>query len=286
LLKGLIEGIVPEAADEAEAQARALRGGSEALRAFGSLQARGGGDAPVVRSALWVGLYYYGAGEVERALVYFEKARAAAHEPDLVARAEFWCEQARLRAGREPLAGKATDGAPPWNTLHGLNHVDRLLREGRRSEAETRLLGLEGEARRAGLLGLVLARWGDLLRAGGGTRVSQQVLVPMVRECSGLPEALRMAGIPVAPEPASGAEASAWAIQTGAFLDQDNARRQQEQVEALGLGLESRIEERAEEGETWYLVRAGRYASKEEADSAAAALLDSESIPHEIVPVP
>lgn len=284
ILKELIEGIAPGSPSEAEALARTLRDGSDALRAYGSLQARGGDDPAVVRACLWVGLYYYGAGDVERSIEYFEKARSTARDPDLMARAEFWCEQARLQAGREPMShGASSDASGYWTTLHSLNHADRALREGKNNEAESWLLRLEGDARRNGLLGLLLARWGDLIRAGESARVGQPALEPLVRECAGLPERLRMVGIGVAPA-REVAEPGGWTIQTGAFLDPENARRQQTEVRERGL--DPRIEERREDEKTWYLVRVGEYGTREEADSAASALLGSAGLPFEIQPIP
>jgi len=230
------------------------------------------------------GLYYYGAGEVERSLEYFETARETARDSELKARAEFWCEQARMQAGREPLARDESSGeAGYWGTLHKLNHADRTLREGENSDAESWLLTLEGDARRNGLLGLLIARWGDLIRAGGSARISGQSLDPLIRECAGLPERLRITGVHVEPATAS-AEPTGWTIQTGAFLDQENARRQQEEMRARGL--EPRVEERPEDEKTWFVVRVGEYASREEADSAASVLVGPLGIAFEIQPVP
>ncbi len=249
----MIEEIVPGSAPEIEEQALRTRDGAEALRLYGLLQSRFPGTPEGVRAAIWVGLYYYGAGEDEAALGYFERARKYARDPELLGRSDFWCDQVRLRTGREPLSIDEVPAAGRYRALQVLAHVDRSVREGRRSEAETYLLSIEGEARRAGLLGPYVARWGDLFRMPGTGRVNRSVLAPLIFACSGLPERLRISA-PADPVPQAAPEL--WAIQFGAFLDAGNAARQVEELRRRGLDV--RVDETEEDGRTLVPHEVGR----------------------------
>jgi tetratricopeptide (TPR) repeat protein len=220
-----------------------------------------------VRAALWVGIYYYGAGEEESSLEYFERARHNARDPELVARAEFWCDQVRLRTGREPLPSEENRGRGVFRALQALVRVDRSIREGRRSEAEAELLSIEGETRRAGLLGPYLARWGDLLRMPGSGRVNRAVLDPLLDAGAALPERLRLA----VPAPiVSPASPEAWSLQFGAFLDPENAAAQVR--EFRGKGLDLRTDETVEDGRAWFRTRFGRFTTRAAAESSEAGL--------------
>ena len=119
ILRGLIGELVPGSAREIEERASQARDGAEALRLYGSLQSRFGGTPEGVRAALWVGIYYYGAGEEESSLEYFERARRNARDPELLARAEFWCDQVRLRTGREPLPVRGGGARGGFGALAG-----------------------------------------------------------------------------------------------------------------------------------------------------------------------
>jgi hypothetical protein len=279
LLRGLIGEIVPGSAREIEERALRARDGSEALRLYGSLQSRYAGDPEGVRAALWVGLYYYGVGEEESSLEYFERARKNARTGDLRARAVFWCDQVRLRTGREPLPIEEEEGGM-FGALGKLTRVDRSVREGRRGEAENGLLALEGEARRAGLLGPCLARWGDVLRMPGSGRVDRGLLEPLDAACSGLPERLRMAARTDLPR---SSEPEVWSLQFGAFLDRENATRQADDLRRQGL--DPRIDESEEEGRSWFRTRFGEVSTRAMAESLAAAARLPQGIPYQIVRV-
>jgi hypothetical protein len=278
ILRGLIGELVPGSPHEIEERASQARDGAEALRLYGSLQSRFGASPEGVRAALWVGIYFYGAGEEESSLEYFERARHYARDPELVARAEFWCDQVRLRTGREPLPSEEGRGRGGFRALQALVRVDRSIREGRRSEAEAELLSIEGEIRRAGLLGPYMARWGDLLRMPGSGRVNRTVLDPFIEAGAGLPERLRLAVPAPAASPASQEE---WSLQFGAFLDQENATAQVHEFQRKGLEL--RIDEATDDGRAWFRTRFGKFTSHAAAESTAAGLGLPAGTPHDIV---
>ena len=280
ILRELIGELVPGSPQEIEERAARTRDGVEALRLYGALQARSASSPEGVRASLWVGTYYYGAGEEEAALEYFERARRNARDPELLSRAEFWCDQVRLRTGREPLAASEDGGRGGFRTLQAMVRVDRSIREGRRGEAEAGLLAIEGDARRSGLLGPYLARWGDLLRMPGSGRVNRAVLEPLLDMGAGLPERLRLT-LPAASPPAAAPES--WSIQFGAFLGTENAEAQ---VKALRRdGLEVRADASVEDGRTWYRTRLGAFSTRAAAESTAAGLKLPSGVTAQIVRV-
>ncbi len=279
ILRGLIEELAPGNPEEIEREAREARDGSEALRLEGILQSRFADDPAGVRAALWVGLYYYGAGEEESALDYFERARSHAKDPELRSRAAFWCEQVRLLTGREPLSAAEEPDRPGfWGTLRQLARADRSIREGRRGEAEAQLLSLEGDARRAGLLGPDLARWGDVLGLPGAGRIDRRTLDPIARACFALPERIRLGE--EAPPPYSPAP-EVWSLQFGAFVDRDNAERLKDDLERRDLDV--RIDEEDAGGRTWYRVRMGELSGRAPAESLAAGAARAAGIDCQIV---
>lgn len=280
ILRELIGELVPGSPREIEERAAQTRDGAEALRLYGALQARSASSPEGVRAALWVGTYYYGAGEEEASLEYFERARRNARDPELLARAEFWCDQVRLRTGREPLAATGDGSRGGFRTLQAMVRVDRSVREGRRGEAEAELLSIEGEARRAGLLGPYLARWGDLLRMPGSGRVNRAVLEPLLDVVADLPERLRLA-LPAASAPAPAHES--WSLQFGAFLEAENAEAQVRALQREGLDL--RTDETVEDGRSWYRTRLGAFATRAAAESTAAGLDLPSTAPYQIVRV-
>jgi hypothetical protein len=129
-----------------------------------------------VRAALWVGLYYYWAGEEETALEYFERARKHARTGELRQRADFWCDQARMRTGKEPLVEGRRD------RLWRAQVLTRRPIRARGSAGGGGSALIEG---RAGGWCRPSPRGGDILMPGpqGQSRVWAARLA-----CSGLPE--------------------------------------------------------------------------------------------------
>lgn len=287
ILRNLIQTIAPESPEELEYRARETRDVATALDLYGTLESRHGGRPEGIRASLWLGLYEYGRNDHESALVHFEQARKNARDPLLRARATFWCEQARLITGREPITDDP-DGMEGgfWGTLRGLTRVDRSIHAGRRSDAEQELLLLEGEARHAGLLGPEIARWGDILRAAGtgGGRLPPEALRPMLRAAAELPERLRIQLPDRAPADSTPPAEDKWTIQFGAFLDRDHATALVETLEARGV--HARIEEGEEGGREWSRVRLDASLDRAEADSLSGRLQESAGVPCQVVPLP
>jgi hypothetical protein len=237
-----------------------------------------------VRAALWLGSYYYTVGDAEQALTHFEQARSHASDPGLRDQAVFWCEQARLTAGVEPLPpGEAAGRVGFYPVLRRIARVDRSILQGRRSDAETELTALEEEARRSGCAGIALARWGRLARLAGSARKAPGDLLPLAREAASLPE---RAFFDFALVEESGAQPSAarWTLQFGAFLERGNAELQEQELSLQGIVV--RIDEASEKGKTWYRDHSGDFAGRAEADSAARAIRAELDLPLQIVPAP
>jgi tetratricopeptide (TPR) repeat protein len=287
IFRGLIDNLTPDTPEQMENEALATRDATEALKLYGSLLARHPEDPEGVRAAIWIGLYYYGAGDMKTSLEYFERARRRAKSPELESRVAFWCEAARLAAGTEPLPDDSREGRRnAWDLLRELVRVDRSIRAGRPGDAENHLLSLEGDARRGGMLGLLAARWGSLLAMNGPGRGGPESLRPLELATAGLPEGIyfqRSAGFPAAtPAPAPAPEET-WSIQFGAFLEEENAKEQREQLEEKGC--EARIDEEEEEGRHWYRVRMGELPGRAAAESLAAGSAQQSGIPYQIVRV-
>ena len=269
LLRDLVGGLVSENPERLEAEAAAVRDVAEARRLYEILQSRHAETEPGRRAALWLGRYYYGTGMEEEALRYFERARGTATDPQLAQEAIFWCDQTRLVAGREPVG--VEDGAPAggfWGTLRGLIAVDRLVRQGRAHEVETRLLALQGDDRRIGLSGLLLARWGDLLRLQGREVSDCDALQSLLRTSRGLPECLHLERrLEATTRPEAG---ELWSIEFGATTDAQEARAQQGELQ--GQGLDVRIDETPRGDRTIYQIRMGEFGSRGEIDSVVAGM--------------
>ncbi len=283
ILRNLIHTISPGSPEDLENRARQTRDVPSALDLYGTLESRFGSRPEGVRASLWLGLYEYGRNDPENALVHFENARKNARDSLLLARATFWCEQARLLTGREPIAESDRTEGGFWGTLRGLAHIDRSVRAERRGDAEQGLLALEGDARRAGLLGPEVARWGDVLRLPGpGGRIDPQVLGPILRATAELPERLQIQLQPPAP-PAPPAEPK-WTVQFGAFLDPDHAASL---VQSLGTrGVKARVEEGEVEGRKWFRVLLDETLDRAAADSLGRQVQGTVGVPCQIVPAP
>jgi hypothetical protein len=281
ILRGLIDNLTPDSPEQLEDGAVATRDATEALKRYGSLLARHPDSPQGVRAAIWIGLYYYGAGDMASALEYFERGRKRAKDPELKSRAEFWCDAARLAAGVEPLpdgpdAGRRTS----WDTLRGLVRADRSTRARRPGEAEQQLLSLEGDARRGGLLGLLAARWGSVFASGGPARGDRESLRPLRLAIAELPEEIYFQDREAPPPPAPVADET-WSIQFGAFLEEDNAKEMRKELERKGCDV--RIDEEDEEGQHWYRVREGELSTRAAAESLAAVSADESGFPYQIV---
>jgi hypothetical protein len=282
ILRNLIHSISPGSPEDLESRARETREVPTALDLYGTLESRFGSRPEGVRASIWLGLYEYGQNDPENALVHFESARKNARDPALLARATFWCEQARLITGREPITDeidRTDDGL--WGTLRGLTRVDRSIRAERRGDAEQELLALEGDARRAGLLGPQIARWGDLLRLPGpGGRIDPQALAPLLRATAELPERLQIQLQPAAP-PAPPAAAK-WTIQFGAFLDPEHAAALMRSLDSRGV--KTRVEEGEVEGRRWFRVLYDQSLDRAAADSLSRQVQRAGGVPCQIVP--
>jgi hypothetical protein len=265
ILRGLIHTIAPGSPEDLEQQARTARDVPTALDVYETLESRFSNRPEGVRAAIWVGLYYYGRNDVGTALSHFERARSGAQGSYLLARASFWCDQARLMTGSEPIGpDRAEDTDGFWGALRALTRVDRAIQADRRGEAEASLLSIEGAARRAGLLGPEVARWGDVLRMPGpGGRTNQAILSPILRATAELPERLLIKD--PAPPADKGRETETWAVQFGAFLESENAEALAHVLKSRGI--ESRIDEGEQEGRRWYRVRLAETSDRPLADS-------------------
>jgi hypothetical protein len=267
LLRGLVGGSPSAGADELEAEAAAAGDVATARRLYETLHARHANRNPGIRAALWLGRYHYGAGAVEDALRYFEAARSAAADPELKAEAVFWCEQARLLAGREPLRSAGEESTQGyWSTLRSLVRVDRLVRQGRIDEAETSLEALQQETFRLGFCGLLLVRWGDVLRLRGSKPSEIADLRPLVETTCVLPERLHLER-PLVGTADAQPLGELWSLEFGAHVDIEDAEAQREELRVKGL--ETRIDETGRTGRTVYQVRLGDFSSRAEVDSFA-----------------
>ncbi|MFN8549096.1 MAG: SPOR domain-containing protein [Candidatus Eisenbacteria bacterium] len=146
----------------AEAYQAALRVPSAdlALPAMKNLAENKGDAETATRAAIWVGLYYYGAGATRDALGWFESAAKAGGEGVEQARARFWSEQCRNLLEDEGQESSAVRGGASTvpDVLAGLAVGDQELRHGKTNAALRRYLALEGDAARLGCLGPVYYR--------------------------------------------------------------------------------------------------------------------------------
>lgn len=283
IFRNLIDNLTPDTPEQLENEAIGMRDAAEALKVYGSLLARHPDSPEGVRAALWIGLYSYGAGDNATALQYFERARKHAGDPDLRARAEFWCDAARLAAGAEPLPGEWGGGrGERWETMRALVRVDRSIRSDRPREAEEQLLSLEGDARRAGLVGLMAARWGSVLALAEPGRAAREGLRALERSVIELPEAVYLRSPAPAPQPAAAPEET-WAIQLGAFLEEGNAKALQRELDRKGC--ETRVDEDDEDGRHWYRIRTGECRSRSAAESLAVTVTEKCGVEAQIVRV-
>jgi hypothetical protein len=263
---------------ELEAEAAAQSELAAARPLYEALHSRFAGREEGVRAALWLGRYHYGTGAVDEALRYFKAARSGAADPEIEEEAVFWCEQARLLAGREPLplAGN-TPAQGFWQTLRSLCRVDRLVRQGRADEAKARLHTLADEVRSLGLYGLLLVRWGDVLRLQGGEPAETEEIGPLIDAACGLPERLHLER-PLVGTVEAQMPGESWSLEFGAHVDLQEARAQQDELRAQGL--DTRIDETRQADRQVYQVRLGEFSSRAEIDSFASGMtLDAAAQP-------
>jgi hypothetical protein len=284
ILRGLIDGLSPAGPAQRGAHAGSAHELSDALRRYGELCENRIDQPDGVRAALRLGSYYYTVGHVDQALPYFERALAHARGPELRAEAAFWCEQARLMAGAEPLAwGSGGERRGFYGVLRRLCRVDRAILRGRTAEAEPDLESLETEARNTGCAGLALARWGRLEQTSGSSRSVLRDLLPLARAAAQLPERAFF-DFSLVEEPPSIPTPARWSIQFGAFLEAENAELMERELSLQGIS--ARIETSEEKGRTWNCVRYGDFLSRAEADSAAEAVRAHMDVPLQIVQAP
>ena len=267
LLRGLVGGFAPGSAEDLETEAVAAEELDSARRLYETLHARYADSDPGKRAALWLGRYHYGTGAVEEALPYFEQVRSAADDPLVEAEAIFWCEQSRLLAGREPL--QRADGGPAedfWAFLWSMSRVDRSVRQGRIDEAQTRLVALQEEVCSLGLCGLLLVRWGDILRLQGREPIDIEELGPLIELSCRLPERLHLER-PLVGVVEGQAPGESWSLEFGAHIDRQDAQNQQDELRTHGL--ETRIDEIDQADRTTYRVRLGDFSNRAEIDSFA-----------------
>jgi hypothetical protein len=281
IFRNLIDNLTPDTPEQLENEAIGTRDAGEALKLYGSLLARHPDTPQGVRAALWIGLYSYGTGDNATALEYFERARKHAREPELRARAAFWCDAARLAAGAEPLPDDRAGGpGDRWEAMRSLVRVDRSIRSDRPREAEEALLSLEGDARRAGLVGLMAARWGSVLALAEPGRGAREGLRTLERSVVELPESVYLRAAAPAPQPAAVPE-EVWSVQLGAFLEEDNAKSLRDEVDHKGC--EARVDEDDEDGRHWYRVRTGECRSRTAAESLAVIVTEKSGVESQIV---
>lgn len=281
ILRGLVHGLTPDSPEELEEKARAARDASEAFPIYETLHSNHGSDEEGIRASLWLGRYHYGAGLSDAALGYFETARRRAKGSELEAEATFWCEQTRLLVGHEPLPMEEAERTRDfWGTMRMISRIDRSIRQGRYEEASSDLLSLREGVQRAGLYGLDLVRWADLLRLQGEEQVSREVMQPLIRASAGLPERLCLER-PCAEPTETVAPIESWSLQFGSYLDSLEASTRQEVLRELGLDV--RIDEMRHADQTFYRVRLGNLPSRAEIDSFAAEVSNNTDIQFSIV---
>jgi hypothetical protein len=258
--------VIPADASELEREARLTPDANEARELYATLARHQPTTPSGVRAALWLGRFLYDSGRLENALARFEAARKHASDSKLQAEAVFWCEQARLLSGHEPVAPEGTEPSQGfWGVMQQIVRIDREIQQGRKTEAEEALLGIEGAARREGLLGLCLARWGGLFRLPGRGRVGREDLRGWVSAAIDLPERLELEAFPVEPLPQE-----TWTLVFGNYLDEAAALARQKEL--LDAGVSVRVVAFEQEEGHRYRVVLGPFTSEAEADSAAGEL--------------
>ncbi len=126
------------------------------------------------RAALWLGHFYYGAGQIEDALTWFEQAEEQKGDKP-TAEPAFWAAQCRNLLGRpnEAAAESAEQGTD--GVLAAVAEHDGELRTGELAAALDGYLSLEGAARRAGCLGPLLYRIGLVASTAAGRNVGRRI---------------------------------------------------------------------------------------------------------------
>jgi cell division septation protein DedD len=170
LFRNLRDRLLGRGGPEALREALRLPDAGAAREVMEGLAGRGGDEAVVARAALWVGHYHYGAGEVEAALPWFEKAREAGGGSAERTESDFWIAQCRNLLGRTQPGEPDEGGDGSAAVLGRVARLDGELRVGRVESALRGYLDLEGAARQAGCLGPLLYRIGLAAASGAGDR--------------------------------------------------------------------------------------------------------------------
>jgi hypothetical protein len=260
--EGPVGDAFPVERSDDEQMARRTADAEEARQLYESLAERERKKPAGVRASLWLGRYLYDAQRIEEALVRFEAAREYATDPE-AAEAIFWCEQARLLLGHEPLAPERSESTSGfWETMQEIVGIDRAIRQGRRDEAEGLLLSIEGAARREGILGLCLARWGSVFRLGGEGRVRPDDLHGWVTAAIASPERLDFE-TPTQEQPRE-----SWTVVFGNFLDEASALARRKEL--IDAGLPARVVSSTDSDPGRHRVVMGPFGSEADADSAMA----------------
>lgn len=281
IIEGIFGGLKSGGAGSLEERARTTASVGEARDLYETLVRRHRTTPSGVRAALWMGRDAYGTGRIEEALRYFEMARKNAENPALLAEATFWCELSRSLSGHEPLAIDS-DRAPGgfWETLTRLTRVDRALHQGDKRDAELSLLSLEGVARRDQVLGLCVARWADISRMEGASRLESADLASWLSAPIDFPERLRLER----PVEEVTVRQETWALLFGDYLDGQSARLRQKEIGALGI--EAEVKPFAAGGQNRFHVLLGPFETKAEAETTAASVPDLSTADYLIIRSP
>jgi len=265
LLRELRDRLSFRSAEEIWDAASRLVDAEEAAAVMEDLSERQRGPGPASRAALWMGHYHYGAGRLESALGFFERAQELDGPAEIAAEAGFWSAQCRNLLGLDPRASSGRrEGASP--VLERIVISDGELRMGDLRGALRGYLALEGDARQAGVLGPLLYRValvhstaaGERNLAGGLDRATLRLwetATPASPERALAAALLGPAGSPTGP-PASGSPDSPRSSRPPEKPDGSGA-----QDPGFGGGAAPGPGVAGPEGSGLYSVQAGAFAS-------------------------
>ncbi len=160
ILRGLRDALSFRSPAEAYLAALAVPTAEDALSAMKNLAENQSDPETAAKAAVWIGLYYYGAGASRDALTWFELGLKGGAHDEARDRARFWAEQCRSVLEVEGTGEATTRGSANSipAVLAALAVGDQELRHGKANPALRAYLAEEGSAARLGCLGPVYYR--------------------------------------------------------------------------------------------------------------------------------